>query len=277
MNSLISLVRFHSGKSHSVLVDFQQIYLRNIILFGTGLSTVRLLFGDTIICQGIPPPSLNHNFLNMICYINGTVTDLRHEYYQFTSVFLFLLAFAVQFPFWLWSRFTGREISQLESLADQPELAIQAICAPKNLYMKTVALEIFYAFYWMGLVAVINCFFNGYWSRFYWSWQVIPKLFPDMGRCSLTYYQMSGESTARFNCLLPLSSVYRKVFLVLYWILAILLPYHLIVLTYRAVLWIYYSKTTLERKWIVGILKECTVSWSARKKLEIGILGMDIV
>ena len=272
MNSLISLVRFSSGKSHSILVDFQQKYLRNLLLFGTGLSTVRLLFGVTIACQGIPPSSLNYNFLETKCYINGTVTDdLHHDYYQFTSVFLFVSAFAVQIPFWIWGHFTGPEVRQLEALANEPELAIRAVRDSRNLYLKTVALEGFYTVYWIALVASTDVFFNGYWSRFNWSWRVVPKLFPDSGTCCFKYYHASGESTASFNCLLPLSSVYRKVFSVLYWILAFLLPYHLVVLIYRAALFTRYPRTELERKWIVEILKKSTVSWSVRKKLEMNM------
>lgn len=150
MNPLINLVKFHSkhSQSYSVLVDIQHIYIRNVILFCVGLSMVRLLFGDVIVCQN-NENGLSQMFADTKCYINGTFTQdiipfIYHYYYQWVCVYLLLLAFGFYFPYSIWSKLFGNFIRHLETLSEKPNTAIQVIKESKGnlIFYKTLTLEI---------------------------------------------------------------------------------------------------------------------------------------
>lgn len=273
MNALLQLIRVSSkcDQSFSVLIDVQQVGIRNAIFFCTGLSMIRTLFGPTIHCQN-SESSLSQEFVNTLCLINGTITVgkesvLYHDYYQWVSIYLLLLGFAFYFPYWIWLKRYGKYIRHLESLA--PDEAIQIIQDSNGnfIFFKTLALEVFYALYLMVLLGVTDVFFNHLWSQFNWSWKAIDIIFPNNGSCFFDYNHSSGTSTGRFNCLLPMCSVYRKVFFALYLMTIGLIIMNIVIISYHVVLFV------LRRKWInfwwaIKIVEESTSSWYVKEKLK---------
>lgn len=280
MNSLLQLVKFNSKKSqsYSILIDFQQIYIRNFILFCTGLSMARLLFGENIICQSTVK-SLTQNFIDTKCYINGTMTKgtdgnvtIYHDYYQWISVYLMLLAFGFYFPYSIWSKWFGNYLRQLENLADKPDEAIQVIKDSKGnlLFLKIWALEFFYIIYLIFILYITDLFFNNLWSLSSWSWNAVYKIFPDNGACFIHYYQSSGDTSAWFNCLLPLCSVYRKIFLTLYGLIQILILFNVFMLIYR--IWLFVHKRKfINVWWAFLIVQQSTTSWNTKNKLDVAL------
>lgn len=280
MISLLQLIKFSSkhSESHSVLIDFQQIYVRNILLFCTGLGMARILFGQNIICQ-VTEKSVSQSFVDTKCFINGTMTRdepvIYHDYYQWVSVYLLLLAFGFYFPYSVWTKLFGNYLRYLESLADKPEDVIRVIKDSKGnlIFFKTLALEIFYIFYVMLILYITNIFFNNIWGHFGWSIKSIYTIFPDNGSCFVTYYHSSGSTAGKFNCLLPLSSVYRKIFMLLYGIVLILILLNFLTMLYRVRMIIVRNKY-INVWWAFMIAKQSTVSWNARKKLDLAYYKM---
>lgn len=279
MNPLTHLVKFSSKqhKSYSVLVDIFQIYFRNIILFCTGLSMVRLLFGEIIVCQTMGR-SVSQTFVDTKCYINGTITDkegLYHDYYQWVSVYLLLCAFAFYFPYSIWAKLFANYIRHLESLSDKPEQAIQVIKDSKGnfIFFKTLTLEIFYTVYLFFILFLTDLFFNGIWSRFSWSYTAVYKIFPDTGKCNVTYFHAGGDTDDRFICLLPLCSVYRKVFSALYILTITLIISNVCIISYRIFL-MWRKRKCVNIWWAFEIVKCCTVSWNVKRKLSFALNEM---
>lgn len=275
MNPLLHLIHFSSknNQSFSLLIDVQQIYLRNTMFFFTGLSMIRTLFGPTIYCQN---DVLAQEFVDMLCLVNGTMTvgadsTVYHDYYQWVSVYLLLLGFAFYLPYLVWSKRYGRYIRHLESLADKPDEAIRIVRVSNGnfIFFKTLALEVFYAFYLVLLLGATDVFFNHLWSQFKWSWKAIGVIFPNNGSCFFEYNHGSGSSTARFNCLLPLCSVYRKVFFAMYVIIAALIAMNIAIILYHIILLVL-KRGNVNAWWAIKIVGECTTVWYAKEKLTIG-------
>lgn len=282
MNPLLHLVKFSSkhSQSHSILVDIQQIYLRNVILFCTGLSMIQLLFGEVIVCQNTVN-AVSQTFIDTKCYINGTMTKgssngttptIYHDYYQWVSVYLLLLAFGFYFPYSIWLKLFGSFIRHLETLAEKPNEVIQIIKESKGnfIFYKTLALEVVYIFYLIIILILTDVFFNGLWSRFNWSLTAVYKIFPDNGSCYIDYYHSSGSSDAWFNCLLPVCSIYRKVFSLLYVLVLHLFILNGIMITYRIIMAFHKGKN-VDIWWAFQIVHQCTVSWNVKKKLNEGL------
>lgn len=275
MNPLLHLIKFGSKPhlSHSILIDFQQIYLRNVILFCTGLSMVRVLFGDIIHCQNTVR-SLSQSYIDTICFINGTMTKgnngtstIYHDYYQWISVYLLLLAFGFYLPSSVWLKLYGNYLRHLESLAEKPDEAIRVIKDSNGhyMYVKTLALEIFYAFYLILLLTLTDLFFNRLWSQLGWSWKAVYVIFPDGGSCFFEYFQESGFTTGRFHCRLPLCSVYRKIFLALYMLFGALIVANVSIIWFHLMLGLRRRKIVNEW-WALTIVSRCALSWDANKK-----------
>lgn len=281
MNSLLQLIKLHKPKdsqSHSLLIDFQQIYIRNVILFCTGLSMARLLFGENIICHSTVK-SLTQNFIDTKCYINGTMTkgtdgnvSIYHDYYQWVSVYLLLLAFGFYFPYSVWSTLFGKYLQHLENLADKPIEAIQVITDSNGnlLFLKTLVLEFFYVIYLIFILYATDLFFNNLWSLSGWSWDAIYKIFPDSGSCVIHYFQSSGTTHASFNCLLPLCSVYRKIFLTLYGLILILILFNVFVIIYRIRL-VVCKRKCINVWWAFSVVQQATTSWNVKKKFDMAL------
>lgn len=275
MNSLLQLIKFNpkNDQSHSILIDFQQIYMRNVVLFCTGLSMARQLFGENIICQSTVK-SLTQNFIDTKCYINGTTTKgtdatIYHDYYQWISVYLLLLAFGFYFPYSIWSKLFGNYLRHLENLADRPNEAIQVITDSNGnlLFLKTWVLEFFYIIYLIFILYVTDLFFNNLWSLSGWSWNAVYKICPDNGSCVIHYFQSSGDTHASFNCLLPLCSVYRKILLTLYGLVLILILFNVCMIIYRIRL-VVHKKRFINVWWAFLIVQQSTTSWNMKKKFD---------
>lgn len=274
MNPLLHLIKFGSKRrqSHSVLIDLQQIYIRNAILFCTGLSMVRVLFGDTIHCQNTER-SLSQTFVDTTCFINGTMTigehsTLYHDYYQWVSVYLLMLAFGFYLPYSVWSKWCGDCLRHLEALAQKPEEAIQVIKDSNGhyLFVKTMALEIFYVLYLILLLILTDVFFNRLWSQLGWSWKAVYVIFPDGGTCFFTFFLVGDFTVGRYYCLLPMCSVYRKVFLALYMLFVALMVTNVFILSYRAAL-AFQKRNRVNEWWALTIVSSCALSWDAKKKI----------
>lgn len=274
MNPLIHLEKFSlkHRQSYSILVDFQQIYVRNVILFCVCLSMIRLLFGDVIICQN-SGNEVSQMFIDTKCFINGTFTKdtipfIYHDYYQWVSVYLTLLSIGFYFPYSIWSKFCGSFIRHLEILSEKPNDAIRVIKESKGnlIFFKTLSLEIIYIVHLVIIILLTDLFFNGLWSRFNWSLTAINKIFPDNGTCFVDYFQNSGMTYARLNCLLPLCSIYRKVFSVLYLLCIVLFVSNVIMMIYRITL-IYRKWKFIDMWWAIMIVNQHTISWNVKKEL----------
>lgn len=94
----------HRGniQSCSMLVDFNQIHIRNLFLFCFGLGLAKQMFGENIECQH-NKHDIEKKVLEMKCFINYTRTTfmdetLIHDFYQWIPVILLLLAFSFHFP-----------------------------------------------------------------------------------------------------------------------------------------------------------------------------------
>ncbi|GBO20043.1 hypothetical protein AVEN_86387-1 [Araneus ventricosus] len=96
MIPLVQLLKFKgAGRSHSIIIDFNQIYVRNLLLFGFGLCMARQFSGPDIICH-IDTKSIDALYINTKCFINGTMTlpteqqdnVIYHNYYQWVSIVL---------------------------------------------------------------------------------------------------------------------------------------------------------------------------------------------
>lgn len=270
-------------RSYSLLIDTHQIYVRNIYLFCFALSMTRHIFGENIICQ-LDGNKLSQIMLDTKCFVNGTFTNLTHtknpvmpilyhDYYQWVPIVLLLLAFSFYFPYRIWSSYVSgfiKEITTDIKSAEDCYKIFQVIHDSKGdgLYWKTLALECWYVIQLSIQIFIIDVFFNRMLSLSSWSWKIIPILFPEMASCFYDYYSGGGMTTGRFRCLLPLNSVYRKIFVVLYWAMAGLLVLHGLFLIYRIMLVIVLGLKTINVWWCVQIAQSQANSWHAKRILK---------
>lgn len=276
MIPLLQLVQLNTPheESYSIFLTIYHVYVRNILTFCTGLTMIRFLFGNSIEClndnQHFP-----QSYMDTKCYINGTFTleqghpTLYHDYYQWIPVYLVLLAFGFHFPYSLWSQHYGHYLRHLEKLAEKPNDMIQMIQETQgnSIFFKTVALEMFYIVHLVSIVNISNAFFNHLWSRFYWSWRAIYKLFPDKGTCYFEYYHGSGISENKLTCILPLCSVYRKIFFTLYFLVWVLMVVNAWMIVYRILL-VLYKRKFVNTWWAFTIAEQCAVSWNMKKQIK---------
>lgn len=243
MLPLLHLVKFRGGqrRSHSFLVDVYQVHVRNLLLFSFGLSMARQIFGENIICHAMRQ-HIEQSYLDTKCLINGTMTGkdpaFHHDYYQWIAIVLLLLAFSIYFPYAVWFNRYGSFINELTTSIKDAESCKQLFkviqkSKGNNLFWKTCTLEMAYLANLFILVFLLNRFFNQAWSSAQWSWKAVNVLFPESGDCFLNYYSGGDETTGRFTCLLPLNTVYRKVFLVLYGVAIALIILHGLAIVYR--------------------------------------------
>lgn len=275
MHPLLQLVPLNAThkESFSFFLTVYHVYVKNCLIFCTGLTLMRFLFGNVIEC-------LNDNryfsptFMNIKCYLNGTLTQepgqptLYHDYYQWVPVYLILLAFGFHFPYSLWSRHYGKYLRTLESLATKSEEMIQMIQDSNGnfIFLKTIALELFYTVYLVGIVWITDIFFNHLWSRFHWSWRAVYKIFPDHGECFFNYHHSSGTSENKLQCLLPLCSIYRKIFVTLYFGVWGLMALNGWMVVYR-LCWIGYRKEWMNVWWAFTIAEQCADTWRIQKDM----------
>ncbi|GFS52511.1 innexin [Trichonephila inaurata madagascariensis] len=103
-----------SPKSHSLLIDFNQIHVHNLFLFYFALIISRQYFGENINCQ-TDGHRVSQSVLDTKCFINGILTNssggeepilpvLYQDYYQWVSIVLLLQAISFRLPFRLWSK-----------------------------------------------------------------------------------------------------------------------------------------------------------------------------
>lgn len=275
MYPLLQLVQLNGKqeKSFSVYLTVYHVYVRNILIFCTGLTMIPFLFGNVIECLNTNR-HISQTYIDTKCYINGTFTKeqghptLYHDYYQWIPVYLALLAFGIHFPYSLWSQYYGNYLRYFEKLAEKPDEIIHLIQESKGnlIFFKTVALEIFYTIYLIWIVFVTDIFFNKHWSYFNWSWKAISKIFPDNGTCYIDYFQSSGISEEKLNCILPLCSVYRKIFTTLYVLVCVLLVINACMIINRSFL-LMHRKEWVNVWWAFTIAEQCVVSWSMKEQI----------
>lgn len=247
MLSLVELLNFNcrNFESYSSLVDVQQIYIRNLFIFCFSLSIARQLFGENIVCHTMGQ-SLSPTFVNTHCFINGTMTrrdsdndqHMYHSYYQWVSIYLLLLAFSFYFPFSVWCHFNKHYLNELTKKMDSTKKCLnlfQVIQSSKGnfLFQKTWGLECIYLVHLILHIWFTDIFFNNAWTKIGWWWTTISNIFPENGVCYITYFSGGGETSADFKCLLPLNSVYRKIFSMLYVIIILLCISNIITFMYR--------------------------------------------
>ncbi|GFR05878.1 innexin [Trichonephila clavata] len=201
-----------------VIVDFNQIHVRNLFLFCFALSISRQYFGENIHCQ-LDGHKVSQSFLDTKCFINGTLTNfsgvenpilpvLYHDYYQWVSIVLLLQALSFHLPFRLYSKTLHSYVQELTIQKVEPseyDRVFQVITASQGhgMFWKLWTLECVYAAHLLCQIVLLNVFFHRVWSLSSWSWSAIPMLFPDMGTCLYDYFSGGGQTTGRFRCLLP--------------------------------------------------------------------------
>lgn len=268
--------------SHSTLVDLQQLYVRNVFLFCFGLSMTRQFFGPNIICQ-LDGNRLTQDMLDTKCFINGTFTDfsdtenaivpsLNHNYYQWVSLVLLLMAFSFHFPFRMWAKYASQFIKELSTCLKTEEDCCRVIhiirqSRGNHLFWKMFLLECIYFMHLVLQIVLMDQFFNRIWSLSKWSHTAIDLLFPDMSSCFYDFYSVGGITTGRFRCLLPLNSVYRKVFWIIYPVFVSLMALHVLFFVYRLCLAIYFGKEWINEWWCVQVAKSRAESWLAKDSL----------
>ncbi|GFR30998.1 innexin [Trichonephila clavata] len=271
-----------SPKSHSFLIDFNQIHVRNLFLFCFALSISRQYFGENIHCQ-LDGHKVSQSFLDTKCFINGTLTNfsgvenpilpvLYHDYYQWVSIVLLLQALSFHLPFRLYSKTLHSYVQELTIQKVEPseyDRVFQVITASQGhgMFWKLWTLECVYAAHLLCQIVLLNVFFHRVWSLSSWSWSAIPMLFPDMGTCLYDYFSGGGQTTGRFRCLLPLNSVYRKIFWVVYGLFASLLVLHTIFFLYRLLLTIRKGPKWINMWWSLQIATSVSKSWHGKQVL----------
>lgn len=269
--------------SHSTLVDLQQLYVRNVFLFCFGLSVTRQFFGPNIICQ-LDGHRLTQEMLDTKCFINGTFTDftktedaivpsLNHDYYQWVSLVLLLMAISFHFPFRIWSKYASQFIKELTTHVKTEEDCNRVIHVIRqsqgnNLFWKMFLLECVYFMHLVLQIALMDQFFNRMWSLSKWSYTAIDLLFPEMASCWYDFFSVGDITTGRFRCLLPLNSVYRKVFWITYPVYISLLVLHACFFVYRLCLAVHFGKEWINVWWSLQIAKSRAESWLAKHTLQ---------
>lgn len=71
-------------------------------------------------------------------------------------------------------------------------------------------------------------------------------------------------TTGRFQCLLPLSSVYRRIFYVIYPVMCILLALNILFFIYRVILVVRVKRKMINVWWTIEIVKRDTETWNAK-------------
>lgn len=267
---LITLVN-SSGKSGSSLADFQHVCMHTFLLACTGLSWARQIFGESIHCH-VGRHDVPQVFVDAYCLINGTVTmdrppPLHHDYYQWVSVYLLMLAFSFRIPYLVWSRYCGFYIEEL--CGDQTDRILETIRRSKgySLFYRTWALEGSYAVLLAVQVYATDLFFNRVWSRSHFSWRAVAKMFPDTGKCEWNYYSGGGLTEGKFVCLLPLNSAYRKIFFVLYGAFVVLILWNMLGIVQRLIR-VVVGRDRVNVEWSLTIAKSNARTWEAKEKIE---------
>lgn len=276
MLPLLHLLKFKGSilkrNSHSFLVDAHQVYMRNLFLFCFGLSLARQFFGENIVCHRAGA-ALLQNFIDLTCFINGTFTIdsneniLYHDYYQWVSILLLFLAASFYVPFRAWTRRYGSFLEELTSKdIDDYTRVCQLIHESKGnmMFVKTWCLELFYAFHIAYNLELIDWFFNRIWSSNGWKWSAVYTIFPDMGKCFIDYITGGDVTHGKFFCLLPLSTIYRRVFIILYGAMILMIVMHLLFLFYRLYLVFRYGITDLNRWWCLSVARQLAPHWESK-------------
>lgn len=270
MFSLLHMMKFGSKRSHSAWVDFQQVHVRNLLLFCFGLSISRQLFMENINCQ-VTGNELQKSFADTACFINGTMTPgdptVFHDYYQWVSIYLLGLAFCMHFPLSVWFAAFGGYLDEIRTRCEEAKEPVCPMIRDSQgcrLFWKTWALEWIYCLHLLVQGWVANVFFNRQWSQWGWSWTAIPVLFPDEGVCHLEYFTAGGSTAGKIRCLLPLGTVYRKIFFALYVTAVLLLTMGVLVLCYRTALLARRGKL-INVWWAMTIAERETKTWADKR------------
>lgn len=281
MIPLVQLLKFKgAGRSHSIIIDFNQIYVRNLLLFGFGLCMARQFSGPDIICH-IDTKSIDALYINTKCFINGTMTlpteqqdnVIYHNYYQWVSIVLLIMILTFYFPFAVWSRCYGYYLRQLNTNVKDIDACKRIEKLVKDskgnyFFWKTFALEMIYAVHLLLHVYLLDLFFNQIWSKSGWSWNAIPQIFPETGSCHVDYYTGGALTTGKFICLLPLNIMFRKVFSVLYGVVIFSIALHILSFLYRIILVIRLGRKLVDIWWSFHIAQCCAETWEVRQALK---------
>ena len=278
MLSLWNLVKWKGQvMSCSMLVDFTQIHVRNLLLFCLGLGLVKQLFGESIHCQR-NGSNLDQVLLDMKCFINGTRSSFMGstfylDYYQWIPVILLLLAISFHLPCRIWCHWTGGFIREVTThLKDQAAcdhvFHVVTLSRGNHLFWKTWMLEILYAVHLLVHIQILNLVFHDVWSLSGWSTTALTVLFPDMVHCNYDYFGGGVQTAARFICLLPLNSAYRKVFGVVVCLLILLAVLHVMCFTYRLYLVFVYGRKRINMWWCMTIASSHAQTWQVQIKLK---------
>ncbi|GFT26052.1 uncharacterized protein NPIL_17131 [Nephila pilipes] len=88
-----------------------------------------------------------------------------------------------------------------------------------------------------------------------------------MGTCMYDYFTSGGQTTGKFRCLLPLNSVYRKVFCVVYGLFVVLMVLHKVFFLYRLILTIRMGPKWVNMWWSMQIAKNEAKTWYDKQTL----------
>lgn len=260
-------------KSHSAWVDVQHVHVRNLFLFCFGLSVAKQLFMQNILCQTMNQ-SIDAFYVNTQCFMNGTFTPgdvtLYHDYYQWVSIYLLVVAFSFTLPFACWSRWNQSYLNEISTAIKDIDTATRVFhiileSEGNALFWKTWMLELFYAVFLLVQVGLTDVFFHHAWSRSNGSWRAISTLFPETGTCHIDYYSGGDITLGRFRCLLPLNSVYAKIFRVLYGFIWMLWIGHIVVFAYRGMLTVRKGKRAVNVWWALTIAKDSAETWITKR------------
>lgn len=276
MQAVMKFASLGKQCSPSLLCHFNRAYIRNFFLFTFCLTLTRQIFGDVIVCnhqdQKIPV-----NYLEMECYINGTITKkqdtiINHFYYQWVSVVLLLEAFAFWLPYQVLWFVWFREFNHPEKMT--PDRILSEIQRTgRYAFWKTFAMEWIYLFHLILQAILIDMFLDYGLSK----GLSMNEIFPSRGSCYLDYFSGGDITIGRFICLLPLNIFYKKIFSVMFVGFWILLGIHVVVLISRIVLILCprfrkgYFQDDVDRWWFSEIMKQnsCDV-WELERVLEEG-------
>lgn len=276
---LLQFVKFRPGPGPSFLVDLYAKYFRNVFLFGFALAVCRQLFGDTIVCQNSETSSLSPMYVETRCFLNGTVTldpvtrntVMTHDYYQWVPVLLLLASFHFHFPLQIWCRAFGSYADFIRGAKDEASTrqVVNAVGKLQGLFWKTWMLECFYLMHSFMGIWLLDTFFNNVWSQnSFTTAGTIKKLFPEHGVCLFRYVAGSAEKEAKILCLLPLNSVYRKLFVVVFETFKLLTAVHGLLFCHRLWLICRIGLTRIDGWWTTRIAIHSAETWTARCDLE---------
>ncbi|GIY64790.1 innexin [Caerostris extrusa] len=236
----------------------------------------RQLFGDNIVCHSARA-SLSQSYLDNKCFINGTMTMdekfqplVYHDYYQWVAIVLLLSAFTSYFPFSIWSRRCGSYLNELTTKIHDDsscERLYKLVEKSRGNYMfwKIWALEWYYMVHFVVHGIVFDKFFNRVWTDKGWSWTAIDTLFPESGFCNFDYFNGGDLTTGKFVCLLPLNSVYRKVFWGLYVLAIFLIVLQIITFFYRVLTVIRFGNKWVNVWWVLHVAQSEAQTWESQQ------------